>query len=115
MNFNKKKKRINYKIKLKSKFPRLVVFRSNYNIYGQLIDKGSGNILLSGSSIDKDIKEEIKKCKTKIEKSTIVGNKIAELMKSKNISNAVFDRNGYLYHGRVKAVGDAIREKGINF
>ena len=65
------------------------------------------------SSIDKEIKDLILKAKNKIEKSTIVANCIAEKMKSKKIDRIIFDRNGYKYHGRIKAVGDAIRNADI--
>lgn len=113
--YNKKKSRINYKIKSSIDCPRLVVFRSNLNIYGQLIDNKTGAVVLSGSSIDKDLKKEISKCGNKIEQSNVVGKKISKLIKSKKIDEIVFDRNGYRYHGRVKALADTIREDGVKF
>ena len=108
-----KKKRISFKIRKKLQHPRLVVFRSNSNIFTQLIDDNAHETILSASSIDKENRALILKAKSKIEKSTIVGNCIAEKMKDKKIDKIIFDRNGYKYHGRIKAVGDAIRNADI--
>ena len=93
--------------------PRLIVFRSNNNIFAQLVDDANHRTILSVSSIDTELKEEIDKAKNKIEKSTIVGKAISEKMKKTNIEKIIFDRNGYKYHGRIKAVGDAIRSSEI--
>ena len=110
-----KKKRLKYHLKKKNinNIPRLVVFRSNNNIFIQLVDDEKNNTILSASSLDKDLKEAINKAKSKIEKSTIVGKFIAERMKNTNVKKIIFDRNGYKYHGRIKAVGDAIRAAEI--
>jgi large subunit ribosomal protein L18 len=89
--------------------PRLVVYRSNSNIYAQLLDDKRGVTVLSASSIDKDIKSLIDKAANKIEKSKIVGEALAEKIKEAKISRIIFDRNGYKYHGRVKALSEAIR------
>ena len=113
--FKNKKSRVNYKIKSNSDCPRLVIFRSNLNIYGQLVDNKTGSIILAGSSIDKDLKKEISKCNNKIEQSNVVGKKISNLIKSKKIGEIVFDRNGYKYHGRIKVLADTIREDGVKF
>ena len=113
--YNNKKSRVNYKIKSSTDCPRLVVFRSNVNIYGQLVDSKTGSIILAGSSIDKDLKKDISKCSNKIDQSNVVGKKISTLIKSKKIDKIVFDRNGYKYHGRVKALADTIRQDGIKF
>jgi large subunit ribosomal protein L18 len=110
-----KRKRLKYHLKQKNinNIPRLVVFSSNNNIFTQLVDDANSNTILSVSSIDKELKVAIDKAKSKIEKSTIVGKTIAEKMKKANIKKIIFDRNGYKYHGRVKAVGEAIRSSEI--
>ena len=110
-----KKKRLKYHLKKKNinNVPRLVIFRSNNNIFAQLVDDVSSKTILSVSSIDKELKGAIAKTKSKVEKSTIVGKTIAEKMKKANIEKIIFDRNGYKYHGRIKAVGDAIRSLEI--
>ena len=92
--------------------PRLSVFRSNKQIYVQLIDDLAGKTLLSASSRENGIENENI---TKIEKAAKVGALIAEKAKAAGIENVVFDRNGYLYHGRVKALADAARNGGLNF
>ena len=113
--WNSKRKRLKYHLKKKNinGLPRLVVFRSNNNIFAQLVNDLENKTILSVSSIDKDLEKVIKSAKSKIEKSTIVGKTIAEKMKKENIDKIIFDRNGYKYHGRVKAVGDAIRAEKI--
>ena len=113
--WNAKRKRLKYHLKNKniSGLPRLVVFRSNNNIFTQLIDDTNHKTIISVSSIDKELKGAIDKAKSKIEKSTIVGTAISEQMKKDNIEKIIFDRNGYKYHGRIKAVGDAIRSSKI--
>ncbi len=88
--------------------PRLSVFRSNTSIYAQLIDDVSGTTLVSASDI-KDTKG------TNIERAAQVGKALAEAAKAKNISSVVFDRGGYLYAGRVKALAEAAREAGLQF
>ena len=110
-----KKKRLKYHLKQKNinNVPRLIVFRSNKNIFTQLVDDENSNTILSVSSIDMKLKGAIEKTKSKIEKSKIVGNTIAEKMKKANIDKIIFDRNGYKYHGRIKAVADAIRSLEI--
>ena len=110
-----KKKRLKYHLKQKNinNVPRLIVFRSNKNIFTQLVDDENSNTILSVSSIDMKLKGAIEKAKSKIEKSKIVGNTIAEKMKKANIDKIIFDRNGYKYHGRIKAVAEAIRSLEI--
>ena len=110
-----KKKRLKYNLKQKNinNLPRLIVFRSNNNIFIQLVDDEKNKTILSVSSLDKELKGAIDKVKSKIEKSTIVGMAVAEKMKMANIKKIIFDRNGYKYHGRIKAVGDAIRSSEI--
>ena len=94
--------------------PRLVVYRSNTNIYAQLVDDEKRITVLSASSIDKNIKSSIDKAANKIEKSKIVGESLAEKIKEAKINKIIFDRNGYKYHGRVKALTEAIRSAEIN-
>lgn len=92
--------------------PRMSVFRSNRDIYVQLIDDVTGHTLASTSSAIAEIREQkITKCA----KSALVGKAIAEKAKDAGISAVVFDRNGYLYHGRIKALADAARENGLTF
>lgn len=109
---NDKRKRIHLRIRKRIKGttdkPRLAVYRSNKEIYCQLVDDISGATIASASS--KDIKSG-----NKSEKATGVGKKIADIAKSANIENVVFDRGGYLYHGRVKALADGARENGLKF
>ncbi|MFO7370146.1 MAG: 50S ribosomal protein L18 [Bacteroidales bacterium] len=93
--------------------PRLTVFRSNKQIYVQLIDDAEGKTLLSVSSRAKEIAE--KSGITKIEQAKLVGKLAAEKSKESGISMVVFDRNGYLYHGRIKALAEAAREGGLKF
>ena len=114
-NWQNKRKRIKYRIMQKNRndYPRLVVYRSNTNIYAQLVDDLKMTTLLSASSIDKDLKDPIEKAANKIEKSTIVGVAIAEKIRKAKINQIIIDRNGYKYHGRVKALTEAIRSADI--
>ena len=89
--------------------PRLTVFRSNSQIYAQVIDDTKGVTLASASSLG--IKDKM----TKSEKAALVGKAIAEAAKKAGVNEAVFDRNGYLYHGRVQSLADAAREAGLQF
>jgi|TARA_B100000809_G_C14899542_1_gene445746 large subunit ribosomal protein L18 len=113
--WQKKRQRIKYRIMQNNigNHPRLVVYRSNSNIYAQLLDDKRGVTVLSASSIDKNIKSLIDKAANKIEKSKIVGETLAEKIKEAKISRIIFDRNGYKYHGRVKALSEAIRSAEI--
>ena len=92
--------------------PRLNVFRSNKQIYAQLVNDLQGSTLLAVSSLDKDI---ITVAGNKTEKAALVGKALAAKAVAAGISNVVFDRNGYLYHGRVKQLADAAREGGLKF
>ena len=113
--WQKKRQRIKYRIMQKNigNYPRLVVFRSNANIYAQLVDDEKNITVLSASSIDKNLKKSIDKAKNKIEKSKIVGESLAEKIKNAKIERIIFDRNGYKYHGRIKALAEAIRSSDI--
>lgn len=112
---NRIKYRIKKRIKGTSSVPRFTVYRSLNNIYAQFVDDISGKTLLTVSTISKDMKQVLKEKKSKTEESRIIGQKVAEIAKEKNIKRVVFDRNGYLYHGRVKAIADAAREAGLEF
>jgi large subunit ribosomal protein L18 len=92
--------------------PRLSVYRSNADIYAQLIDDNSGQTLAAASSRDKDIAAQKG---TKSEKSKLVGAAIARKATALGITTVTFDRGGYLYHGRVKSVADGAREAGLQF
>ena len=117
MKFSKegRRRRIHYRIRKKirgsAETPRLSVFRSNKEIYVQLIDDVSGVTLAAASSRDKACKAS----GTKKDVAKAVGKIIAERAISKNINSVVFDRGGYLYHGRVKALADGAREGGLQF
>ena len=110
------KKRVRTKLSLGNlgQYPRLVIFKSNRHIYGQLVDDNTQKTLLSSSTNDKDLAKDLSSS-TKVEQSKVVGYSLAKKIKSKKIDKIVYDRNGYRYHGRVKALAEAIREKGINF
>ena len=103
---------IRKKVSGTSERPRLAVFRSNKQIYAQLIDDVAGNTLAAASSVDKSL--EGKKV-TKIEQASVVGKLIAVNAKTAGIDTVVFDRSGFLYHGRVKALADSAREEGLKF
>jgi large subunit ribosomal protein L18 len=105
--------RIRKKISGTAEKPRLAVFRSNKQIYVQVIDDLNGVTLLSASSKEKDVaaKTSIKKN----EQASIVGKLLAAKCKEKGIQNVVFDRSGYKYHGRLKSLADAAREGGLKF
>lgn len=111
-----RRQNIRYRIRAKiagtAKKPRLSVFRSNADIYVQLIDDDNGVTLASASSRDKDIKAQ---SGTKSEKSKLVGQTIARKAKELGIENIVFDRGGNLYHGRVKQLAEGAREAGLIF
>ena len=113
--WQKKRKRIKYRIMQKNigNLPRLVVYRSNVNIYAQLVDDGKNATILSASSIDKNLKKLIDNAANKIEKSKIVGKSLSEKIINAKIERIIFDRNGYKYHGRVKALTEAIRSAEI--
>lgn len=103
------KRRIRKKISGTEAKPRLSVFRSNKQIYGQIIDDLNGKTLVSASSVKEDLKGN------KVEQAQSIGKAVAEKAVAAGIKNVVFDRNGYLYHGRVKAFADAAREGGLEF
>lgn len=109
-----RRRKVRYRIRKKvvgsAQKPRLSVFRSNAEIYAQLIDDTCGMTLVAASTRNKDIKA---KSGNKTEKSKLVGVLLAEKSKALGIKECVFDRGGYLYHGRVKALADGVREGGL--
>ena len=109
---NKIKKRIRRIVFGTKNQPRLTVFRSNKEIYAQVIDDSSSKTIVSASSKDKDLKL---KTSNKTEVSKIVGDSIGKKAIEAGIKKVSFDRNGYLYHGRVKSLADGAREAGLNF
>ena len=113
--FERRKRRTRTNIKRKALGrPRLSVFRSGKNMYAQVIDDAKGATLASASTLDKDLKAKIKKG-TDRAAAAEVGKLIAERAIAAGIKQVVFDRGGYLYHGRVKALADAAREGGLDF
>ncbi|KPK85235.1 MAG: 50S ribosomal protein L18 [Bacteroides sp. SM23_62_1] len=107
------RRRIRKNISGTKEVPRMSVFRSNKQIYVQLVDDESGNTMVSASSRNKEVAE--KKGITKSEQAKLVGKLIAEKSLSKGIGKVVFDRGGYLYHGRVKQLAEGAREGGLKF
>lgn len=106
------KRRIRKVVEGTAERPRMSVFRSNKEIYAQLIDDSTGKTLLAVSSRDKEF-ASLKG--NKVEKAQAVGKAVAEKALSAGISAVAFDRNGYLYHGRVKSIADGAREGGLKF
>ncbi len=103
--------RVRRKISGTAERPRLCVFRSNTNVYVQVIDDVAGNTLVSASTLNKEVKNK----NSNIEAAKEVGTLIAKLALEKNIKTVVFDRGGYVYHGVVKALAEAAREGGLEF
>ena len=110
----KRKVRIRKRIKGTAERPRMCVFRSSKHIYAQIINDIDGKVLVSASSLTKEFQEKAKKGGS-TESAKVVGALIADKALAKDLSKVVFDRNGYLYHGRIKALADAAREKGLKF
>ena len=110
----KRHQRIRNHISGTSQRPRLAVFRSNLYIYVQAIDDEAGNTLAAASSKDKDIAAKLEKS-SDTGAAVAVGKSIAAKLKAKGITEVVFDRGGYIYHGKIKALADAAREQGIKF
>lgn len=107
----KHKKRIRSKLFGTTERPRLVVFRSNSNIYAQLVDDVKAHTVAAASTVEK----ELIKAGANIDGAKLVGQLIAKRAQAKGVKAVVFDRGGYLYHGKIKALADAAREAGLNF
>ena len=114
------KVRLNKHRKLRNRFsgtaerPRLAVFRSNNHMYAQIIDDTVGNTLVSASTLDKDVKAEIEKTNN-VDAAAYLGKAIAKKAMEKGINTVVFDRGGFIYRGKIKALADAAREAGLEF
>ena len=112
--------RVNKHRKLRNRFsgtaerPRLAVFGSNNHMYAQIIDDTVGNTLVSASTLQKDVKAELEKTNN-VEAAAYLGTVIAKKAIEKGITSVVFDRGGFIYHGKIKALADAAREAGLNF
>ena len=112
--------RVNKHRKLRNRFsgtaerPRLAVFRSNNHMYAQIIDDTVVNTLVSASTLQKDVKAELEKTNN-VEAAAYLGTVIAKKAIEKGITSVVFDRGGFIYHGKIKALADAAREAGLNF
>ncbi len=111
----RRRKHIRKKIVGCAERPRLCVYRGSRNIYAQLVDDASGTSILGASSLSKEIKDANTTTKGKCELSRTVGKLLAARAKAKKIEKVVFDRSGYLYHGRVKALAEGAREGGLQF
>ncbi len=107
-------KRIRRKISGNATRPRLCVFRSLKYIYAQIVDDAEGTTLAAASTVEKELRTGLKNTGN-IEASKLLGKKIAERAEAKGIETVVFDRGGYVYHGRIKAVAEAARESGLKF
>jgi large subunit ribosomal protein L18 len=109
----RRKKSIRKRVNGDAERPRLTVFRSNKHIYAQVVDDFTSVSLVAASTLSKSIKGDAGKAESKVEQAQLVGKAIAAACKQKGIKSVVFDRNGYLYHGRVRALADAAREAGL--
>ncbi len=110
----KRQTRVRQKVRGTEEKPRLCVFRSAKHMYAQIIEDTTGKTLLSVSTVCKDVAGDVK-YSGNVEAAKAVGTAIAKKALDKNIKQVVFDRNGFLYHGRVKALADAAREAGLSF
>ena len=111
----KRKSRVRKNVKGTPEKPRLSIFKSAKHIYAQIIDDSQAATLIDASSLSKDIQGQIQGKGGNKEGAAIVGQAIAERALKKGIKKVVFDRNGFLYHGRVKALADSARENGLQF
>lgn len=109
-----KQQRIRRKVRGTLERPRLCVFRSLNHIYAQLIDDVNGRTLVTASTLDKEMRDQIGKGVT-LEEARMIGNVIAKKALASGIEEVIFDRNGYKYHGKVAALADAAREGGLKF
>jgi large subunit ribosomal protein L18 len=108
------RKRIRQRVKGTAERPRLAVFKSGKHVYAQVIDDGVGSTLVAASSLDEEFRKELK-TGSGIAAATKVGALVAQRAKEKGIRRIVFDRGGYIYHGKIKALADAARQGGLEF
>ena len=110
----KKHRRLRNRFSGTAERPRLAVFRSNNHMYAQIIDDTVGNTLVSASTLQKDVKAELEKTNN-VDAAAYLGTVIAKKAIEKGITSVVFDRGGFIYHGKIKALADAAREAGLDF
>ena len=111
----KKKKALRARMAGTAEVPRLVVFRSNRHIYAQVVNDVEHRVLLGSGDLQEAVKSQLKKDSTKTDASVALGKVIAEKAKEAGIKQVVFDRNGFKYHGRVKALAESVRAEGLEF
>ncbi|MCK5235529.1 MAG: 50S ribosomal protein L18 [Deltaproteobacteria bacterium] len=111
---DKRRIRVSKKVRLVPGRPRINVFRSNKHIFAQVIDDMKGTTIASASTVSKDMKSKTAKL-NKTDAAKVIGEHLGKQAKEKGVSKVVFDRAGYLYHGRVKALADGLREAGLKF
>ena len=111
----KKKKALRARMAGTAEVPRLVVFRSNRHIYAQIVNDEEHKVLIGGADLQDEIRKGLKKDASKSDASVALGKMIAEKAKEAGIKQVVFDRNGFKYHGRIKALADAARAEGLEF
>ena len=109
----KKKKALRARLSGTAEVPRLVVFRSNRHVYAQVVNDLEDRVLFGGSDLQEAVAGQLKKDSTKTDASVALGKAIAEKAKAAGIKKVVFDRNGFKYHGRVKALADSVRAEGL--
>ncbi|MBT3634035.1 MAG: 50S ribosomal protein L18 [Candidatus Marinimicrobia bacterium] len=112
--WEKKRRRIKGRLKIGSE-PRLVVYRSNNNLFAQVIDDVKGHTITSASTMDKTLSDLLSKAEGNIEKGKIIGKVLGERAVSENVSRVIFDRNGYKYHGVIKAIAESSKKAGLKF
>jgi len=111
----KRKKRVRKKIRGTSEMPRFTVFKSAKHIYAQIVDDTAGFTLVAASTVSKELRAKAKDISGNTKGAILVGEFIAKQGLEKGVNKVVFDRNGFIYHGRVKALADAAREQGLQF
>ena len=110
----KKHRRMRNRLSGTAQRPRLAVFRSNNHMYAQIIDDTVGNTLVAASTLEKEVKEQLEKTNN-VDAAAYLGTVIAKRAIEKGINTVVFDRGGFIYHGKIKALADAAREAGLDF
>lgn len=113
--FERRKQRLRYKLSQRRNVrPRLIVHRTNKHVYAQIIDDEKAIVLTSASTIEKDVRSQLKNGGN-VEAAQLIGKRVAEKALQEGVKEVVFDRSGYLYHGRIKALAESARENGLIF
>ena len=112
--WEKKRRRIKGRLKIGSE-PRFVIYRSNKNLFAQVIDDVKGHTIISVSTMDKALSDLLSKAEGNIEKGKIIGKVLGERAVSENVNRVIFDRNGYKYHGVIKAIAESSKKAGLKF